>query len=131
MTGIETQIVQGVTGLLALTVSTGIAYAMPKAKLWLAHHLNAQQASVADTVLSGLSTVVQTVVANFNQTVVADAKKAGTWTPELAAQVKADAVKAVMAQASNLVQLGNKVVGDIPSLVGSLVEQAVAKQKVA
>jgi hypothetical protein len=127
---LEQQIVQALTGLLALTVSTGIAYAVPKAKEWLAHHLNAQQANVANTVLTGLAKVAQTVVANFNQTVVADAKAAGKWTPELAAQVKADAVKAVIGQASNLVALGNQVSGDIPALIGSMIEQAVATNKV-
>jgi hypothetical protein len=130
MGSLEQQIVQALMGVLALTVSTGVAYVVAKAKGWLAHHLNAQQASVATMVLTGLANVVQTVVADFNQKVVADAKAAGKWTPELATQIKADAVKAVIGQASNLVTLGNQFIGDIPALIGSMIEQAVAANKV-
>ena len=125
----EAQIVQGLAGLLVAVVTALVSAAVPKLKVWLNNHLSAQQATVANDVLSGLASITQSVVQNFTQTVVSDAKAAGTWTPELMAQVKADAVKAVQSQGSALVALGNKVIGDVPALIGTLVEQAVAQQK--
>lgn len=129
MQGIELQIVQGVTGLLALAVTAAISYLSPRAKRWIGSHSTAQVAGVADKVMWSLSGIAEAVVQDFNQRVVGDAKAAGTWTPALAASVKADAVKAVMDQGSQLVKLGTSVVGNVESLVGSLVEQAVARGK--
>ena len=125
----EAQIVQALAGLLVAVVTALVSAAVPKLKTWLNNHLSAQQATVANDVLSGLASITQSVVQNFTQTVVTSAKAAGTWTPEMMAQVKADAVKAVQSQGSALVALGNKVIGDVPALIGTLVEQAVAQQK--
>jgi hypothetical protein len=125
----EAQIVQALAGLLVAVVTALVSAAVPKLKAWMNNHLSAQQATVANDVLTGLASITQSVVQNFTQTVVNDAKTTGTWTPELMAQVKADAVKAVQSQGSTLVTLGNKVIGDVPALIGTLVEQAVAQQK--
>ncbi len=125
----EAQIVQALAGLMVAVVTALVSAAVPKLKTWLNNHLSAQQATVANDVLSGLASITQSVVQNFTQTVVTSAKAAGTWTPEMMAQVKADAVKAVQSQGSALVALGNKVIGDVPALIGTLVEQAVAQQK--
>ncbi len=129
MNGLETQIVQGLAGLLTAVVTGVVAYALPKAKMWLTHHTNVQQAQLATTVLNGLGRIADGVVSSFNQSVVSDAKATGKWTPELAAQVKADAVKAVQAQGAALIQLGSNVIGNVPQVIGSLVEQAVVANK--
>lgn len=131
MTGIENQIVQAVTGLLAASVTAAIAYVSPRAKRWIATHTTAKAAGVAMTVIDGISTIADGVVADFNQRVVADAKAAGTWSPALAASVKQDAVKAVLSQGAYLVTLGQNVVGDMEGLVSSKIEQAVYKQPVS
>lgn len=47
----------------------------------------------------------------------------------LATAVKQDAVQAVLSQGANLAALAKKSVGDVPSLVETLIEQAVAKSK--
>ncbi len=127
MSGIETQVVQGLTGLLSLAVTAAIAYAAPRAKRWVTTHTTAKAAGVATTVIDGLSSIAQAVVADFDQRIVNDAKAVGTWTPALAASVKADAVKAIMDQGAHLVALGQSVVGNVEALVSSLVEQAVVQ----
>ncbi|BBN99356.1 hypothetical protein [Sporolactobacillus terrae] len=61
-------------------------------------HLDTAQVDIAKKVIDGLTSIAQTVVAGFNQRVVADAKAKGVFTSEFAASVKEDAVKAVIAQ---------------------------------
>ncbi len=118
---------------LALLAVYGLGYGViilaPRAKHWFSAHTSAKVANVADSVITSLQSIAHTVVANLNQTVVNDAKSAGTFTPALAASVKADAVKAVLSQGSQLVALGKNVVGDIESLVPGLIESAVAASK--
>ncbi|MDP9729363.1 hypothetical protein FY534_13855 (plasmid) [Alicyclobacillus sp. TC] len=60
---------------------------------------------------------------------VNDAKAQGVFNAQLAQKVKQDAVQAVLEQGANLAALASKTVGNVQSLVESLVEQAVAKYK--
>ena len=129
MNTLESQIVQGLVGLLTAAVTAAVAYLAPKAKTWVQTHVAGTQAVVANTVIDGLSQIADSVVQNFNQQVVDNAKANGTWNAALGAQIKAEAVKAVQSQGSALVALGKTVVGDVQGLVGSLVEQAVANNK--
>lgn len=126
MNALETQVVQALLGLLMAGTTVAIGYIAPRAKRWVSTHATAKAADVATSVIDGLSAIAETVVQDFNQRVVVDAKKAGTFTPALAASVKADAVRAVLDQGSSLVGLGRSVVGNVDALVASLVEQAVA-----
>ncbi len=126
---LQTQIVQDVMGLLSLVVTAGLAYFTPKLKTLIEHHTNAQQTNVANSVINGLSNIATSVVQSFNQTIVESAKKSDGWTPMFALQVKQDAINAVKSQGAALIQLGNGVLGDVDSLVSSLVEQAVVNSK--
>lgn len=130
MQGFELQILYSVSSIFVVGVGALLAYFTPKVKTALDKHLTAQQATIANTVIDGISSIAQTAVADFNQRIVADAKKNGIFTQQLAESVKADAVKAVTAQASSLIALGETVIGDVKSLIPQLVEQAVAVQKV-
>jgi len=126
---LELQVVQGLLGLLLAATTAGIGYVAPRVKRWLSAHSTAQVAGVAGKVIDGLSTIAEAVVQDFNQRVVLDAKKQGTWTPQLAASVKADALVAVRDQGAQLVALGQSVVGNMDGLIASLVEQVVGRQK--
>ncbi|MCL6454382.1 MAG: hypothetical protein K6T78_12290 [Alicyclobacillus sp.] len=128
-TGIEQQIVSGLVGLLTLVLSAGITWATRKASALIAAHTSAKTAETATTALQGLSTIATSVVQDFNQRVVSDAKKTGVWTPQLAQQVKADAVAAVKAQGGALIRLAAQTVGSTDDLVGTLLEQAVSQNK--
>lgn len=110
-------------------VGYGVIILAPRAKHWFSAHTSAKVANVADSVITSLQSIATTVVADLNQRIVNDAKAAGTFTPALAASVKADAVKAVLSQGSQLVALGKNVVGDIESLVPGWIEQAVEANK--
>jgi hypothetical protein len=123
---IESQIVSGLTGFLSLVVSAGFAYLVPRLQKMIDAHVNAKTATVANSVIAGLSSIAQAVVQDFNQKVVADAKAAGAWTPQLAQSVKADAIAAVKSQGAALVALGKSVSVDVEPLIESLIEQAVA-----
>jgi len=129
MNGLESQIVQGAAGLLTLTVTLVITMLTGRAKRWISAHSSAKAADVATTVIDGLGSIAEAVVSDFNQRVVTQAKAAGTWTPALAASVKADAIRAVADQGGQLVALGQSVVGNMSGLVSSLVEGAVARSK--
>ena len=126
---IQTQVVQDLAGLLAATVTAGVAYLSVKAKAWLHAHTNAQVAATGNSVVDGLSKIVDSVVQDFNSTVVNDAKLNGTWTAAMGAQVKQDAIAAVKSQASNLLALGQSALGNVDSLIGSMIEQFVANHK--
>lgn len=125
--GLESQVVQALAGLLTAVVTAGVAYLAPKIKGWLAAHTASQTSAMASKVIDGLASIADSVVANFNQQVVVTAKVNGTWTPALAAQIKAEAVKAVQSQGAALVALGQTTVGDVQGLIGSLVEHAVLR----
>jgi hypothetical protein len=124
--------VQALTAVLSILVAgVGVLVTafVPKIKDAVDKHLGTSQANIANKVIDGLGSIAQTVVADFNQRVVADAKAKGVFTAELAASVKDDAVKAVIAQAPELIALGKSVIGDIEALIPQLIEQAVAKEK--
>lgn len=129
MQSFELQVLTAVLSLFVTGIGALIAAYVPKLKAIVDKHLTSKQADVAKTVIDGLSSIVQTVVADFDQRVVSDAKKNGVFTPELAANVKDAAVKAVIAQAPNLIALGQTAIGDVQALIPQLVEQAVAKAK--
>lgn len=132
MTGqIETQVVQALTGILALAITGAVTYLSGHAKAWLTTHVSAKTASVANDVVDGLGKIADSVVLDFNQRIVTDAKANGVWNLQLAQQVKADAVRSVLDQGAQLVNLGSKVVGNVPDLVAALVEQAVARNSVS
>ena len=129
MTNFETQAVQALSGVALTSVTLGIAYASTVARKWLNAHLSAQQATTADQVVKSLQSVADGVVNDFNQRVVNDAKVAGKWSPELEAQVRADAYKAVRSQGAKLIALGSAVLGDMQSTISSSIESAVVKAK--
>lgn len=122
----ETQLVQALGGLLCATVTAGIGVITPKIKRFLESHTTAKNATVASDALDGLSKIVESVVTDFNQRIVTDVKKKNGWTPELAKQVKEDAMDAVKAQGSQFTKLIN---GDVNELISTLIEQAVSKAK--
>lgn len=123
---VETQVVQALGGLLVLGVTTALGYLAPHAKAWFKAHTSAKVAATATQAIDGLSTIAQSVVADLNQRVVADAKTHGVWNAQLAQQVKYDAVQSVMSQGGALVALASKTVGNVQDLVSSLIEKAVA-----
>lgn len=125
-TGLETQIVQALGGLLVAFVTGWIGYLAPKVKKWVGAHTNAKTAATATTAINGLSTIAQNVVADFNQRIVSDAKNNGVWNAQLAQQIKHDAVQSVMSQAGNLTSLASATAGNVQDMVSSMVEQAVA-----
>lgn len=126
---LQTQIVQDLAGLLMAVVTAGMGYLGVKAKAWLHSHTNAQVAATGNSVIDGLSKIVDSVVQDFNQTIVNPAKSNGTWNASIGAQVKQDAIAAVKSQASNLLALGQSTLGNVDSMIGSLIEQFVAKHK--
>lgn len=124
MTSVAVQILQDVSSAAVLSIGSALTYVTTKVVPKYFHSKTAQNA------IDGLASISQSVVADFNQRVVADAKKNGVFTPQLAASVKQDAVKAVMSQGSNLVKLAQKSVGDVQQLVSSLIEQAVTRDHI-
>jgi hypothetical protein len=126
---LETQFVQALGGLFYATVTAGIGVVTPKVRKYLESHTTAKTATIATDVFDGLSKITESVVTDFNQRIVNDAKSKQAWTPQLAEQVKADAVDAVKAQGSAFVSLAQKTAGDVEPLISTLIEQAVAKAK--
>lgn len=126
---LETQFIQALEGLLFATVTAGIGAVTPKVRKYLESHTTAKTAAVAGDVLDGLSKIAESVVSDFNQRIVNDAKTKQAWTPQLAEQVKADAVAAVKAQAAPFINLVDKTAGNVEDLISTLIEQAVAKAK--
>jgi len=129
MMNIELQVLESVTSVVTAGVGALVAAAAPAVKRYIDRHVAAKEAQIADTVIDGLAQIAESVVADFNQRVVREAKAQGVWTPTLKQAVKQDAVQAVLAQGANLAALAEQTVGNVPSLVESLVEQAVAKGK--
>jgi hypothetical protein len=126
---LETQFVQALGGLLFATVTAGIGAVTPKVRKYLESHTTAKTAAVAGNVLDGLSKIAESVVSDFNQRIVNDSKSKQAWSPQLAEQVKADAVAAVKSQGEPFIKLMGKTAGDIESLISSLIEQEVSKAK--
>jgi hypothetical protein len=124
---LELKILESLVSLLTILIGAGISALAPKLKRIVTAHASAKEAQLVSHVVDGLSAIAEAVVQDFNQRVVADAKKSGVFTPELAQSVKQDAVTSVLSQAGPLVSLAEQVIGDVPQLVASLVEQAVAK----
>ncbi|SIS87991.1 hypothetical protein [Alicyclobacillus vulcanalis] len=124
ITSVEIQILEDVLSAFGLAVGGALTYLTTKVVPKYIHSQTAQSA------IDGLASIAESVVAQFNQTIVADAKANGVWNAALATKVKQDAVNAVLSQGANLVKLAEKVVGDVPELVSTLIEQAVAKSKV-
>lgn len=122
---VEAQILQDVSSAAVLAIGSAITYVTTKVVPKYIHSKTAQNA------IDGLASIAQSVVADFDQRVVADAKKNGAFTPQLAAAVKEDAIKAVMSQGANLVKLAQKSVGDVQQLVSSLIEQAVTQNHIS
>jgi len=122
---VEVQILEDVISAFGLAFGTGVTYLTTKVVPKYIHSKTAANA------IDGLAQIADSVVQQFNQTVVNDAKAQGVFNAALAQKVKQDAVQAVLAQGANLAELASKTVGNVQSLVESLVEQAVAKYKVS
>lgn len=119
---IELDILQTLLSLLSLVVSAGILYIGPKLKAFIG-------AAAANMITNVLSSIVESVVNDFNQRIVAQAKADGAFTPQLAKSVKQDAIEAVLDQGGALIKLGSLVLGDVEQLVSSQIEKAVVKYK--
>jgi hypothetical protein len=129
MSSFETHLIQALAGLLFATLTTAIGVITPKIKGLIQAHTSAKTAAVANDALDGLTKIAVSVVSDFNQRIVNDTKSKGAWTPQLAEQVKDDAVAAVKAQGAAFIKLSGKTSDEIDSLVSTLVEQAVSKAK--
>lgn len=129
MQNFELQVLTAVLSLFVTGVGALIVAYVPKLKILVDKHLTAKQADTANSVIDGLSAIAGTVVADFNQRVVKDAKTNGVFTTQLADNVKSAAVNAVIAQAPQLIALGEQTIGDVKTLIPQLVEQAVSKAK--
>jgi hypothetical protein len=123
---LATQFVQALGGLFFATVSAGIGAVTPKIRKLIESHTTAKTATVANDAIAGLTKIVESVVADFNQRIVSDVKAKGGWTPELADQVKKDAEAAVKSQGAQFIKY---IDGDTEALISTLIEQAVSKQK--
>lgn len=123
---IETQLVQALGGLLCAAVTAGISAVTPKVRKYLESHTTAKTAAIATDAIDGLTKIVESVVTDFNQRIVNDAKTKQAFTDDLAEQTKKDAVAAIKAQGAPFIKL---LSGDVESLISSLIEQAVSKQK--
>lgn len=122
MSGVELQIVHALTGLLALTVSVGVAYVGKYVKA----HFHSQ---AFDSAVGALGKIANATVADFNQRVVNSAKAGGVFTQAMADKVKQDAVAAVKQQGSPLLKVVSKDVSSVNGLISSLIEQSVVANK--
>lgn len=129
MSAFETHLVQALGGLLFATLTAAISYITPKVKGLIKAHTSAKTASIAADALDNITKIAESVVSDFNQRIVNDMKSKGAWTPQLAEQVKADAVDAVKAQAASFIKLAGKTTGEVEALISTLIEQAVSKAK--
>jgi nitrogenase molybdenum-iron protein alpha/beta subunit len=110
-------------------LTAGIAYVARSLKNWLSAHTAANTAAMSAHVIDGLTQITESVVQEYNQRLMQDAKKYGVWNEQLEESLKADAVKAVLSQGAKLTELGMEVLGDVPSLVSSLVANEFAKYR--
>ncbi|SFI02154.1 MULTISPECIES: hypothetical protein [unclassified Bacillus (in: firmicutes)] len=126
---LETQVVQALGGILCAAITTGIGVLTPRIKSYIQAHTDAKTATVVVDSLNTLNKITESVVADFTQRMVLDVKTKGGWTPELANQVKANAVSAIKEQGAQLIPLLEKEVGNVEKLIESTIEQAVLKSK--
>jgi hypothetical protein len=112
---LETQLIQALSALVYIVAIAGITYVTPKIKKFLEVHTNAKTAAVASEGLDELSRIAEAVVTDFNSRLVNDVKAKQAWTPQLAEQIKSDAMASVKTQ--------------IEPLLSTLIEQAVSKSK--
>lgn len=129
MSSFETHLIQALGGLLFAMLTAAIGVITPKVKGLIQAHTSAKTAVIANDAIDGLTKIAVSVVSDFNQRIVNDMKSKGAWTPQLAEQVKEDAVAAVKSQGASFIKLSGKTSDQIESLVSTLVEQAVAKAK--
>lgn len=132
MMSLESQFVEALSGLLYASATAGIAVITPKIKDFIKAHTKEKTTAIACNALDGLSKIAQSVVTDFNQRIVVDSKSNKVmqkWTPELAEQIKKDAVAAVLSQGSAFVNLIGKTAEDTEPLISTLIEQAVLKSK--
>lgn len=101
----------------------------PRIKSYIQAHTDAKTATVVVDSLNTLNKITESVVADFTQRMVSDVKTKGGWTPELANQVKANAVSAIKEQGAQLIPLLEKEVGNVEKLIESTIEQVVLKSK--
>ncbi|CAB1128312.1 conserved protein of unknown function [Candidatus Hydrogenisulfobacillus filiaventi] len=111
------------TGLLLVAIYRGAAYLRH-----LADHLKVRTVrEAADWAIAQAAALARTVVVALNQDVVNAAKRQGRWTPELARQVKAEAVAQIQ---SLLTREARRILadltGDLATYLGTLVEAEVA-----
>jgi hypothetical protein len=92
-----------------------ITYVTPKIKEFLEVHIDAKNAPAVNSTLDEITKVAESVVTDFNNRLVNDAKSKQAWTPQLAEIVKNDALSSVKTQ--------------IEPLLSTLIEQAVTKSK--
>jgi hypothetical protein len=109
---LEAQFIQALSALVYIVAIAGITYVTPKIKQFLEVHTNAKTAS---TVTDEFSTIAESVVNDFNNRIVNDAKARQAWNPQLAQTIKNDAIASVKTQ--------------IEPLLSTLIEQAVSKAK--
>jgi hypothetical protein len=127
----ETQLVQALGGLLSITATTAIGIITPKIKKLIESHTTAKNATIANDAIDGLTKIVESVVSDFNQRIVTDVKSKGGWTPELAGQIKNDAIDAIKEQGVSFIKISGQSGKEIDSMISTLIEQAVAKAKSA
>lgn len=125
----ETQFVQALSGLLYAAATAGIGIITPKIKKLIESHTTAKNATIANDAIDGLTKIVESVVSDFNQRIVTDVKAKGGWTPELAEQIKNDAIDAVKEQGAAFIKLSGQTANDVEALISTLIEQAVSKAK--
>jgi len=103
-------------------LATGIARLDAEAE----QKLNAHQAGMVRHLLDLSRTLVQDAVEAAAQTLVLDAKSAGTWSPQLAEQVKGDVLAAVRAKLGpDLTNLASEFKLDLTAILDDMVETSV------
>jgi hypothetical protein len=112
---LEVQFIQALSALVYIVAIAGIGIITPKVKKFLETHIDAKTAAVASEGLDELTKITESVVTDFNNRLVNDAKSKQAWTPQLAEIVKNDALSSVKTQ--------------IEPLLSTLIEQAVTKAK--
>src|SRR5579875_302281 len=128
---LESQFVEALSGLLYASATAGIAVITPKIKNFILAHTQEKTAAVANNAIDGLSKIAMSVVADFNQRIVADTKADKAWTPELAEKIKKDAIAAVKSQGGPFIQLIGTTEDDVVNLISTLIEHAVSQGKAA
>ncbi|QSO54026.1 hypothetical protein JZ785_09760 [Alicyclobacillus curvatus] len=129
LSNFETQVLHDVLSLAVVVIGSLVSALAVRARTWIAHHMKAQTAATANTVVDALSKITNSVVQDFEANVVTSAKQNGIFTTDMAKQVKSDAMAAIRAQGGGLISLANSVLGDVDALISSQIEQAVLQRK--